>query len=249
MAYTVQQIIDIARISQFLAANDASLGNFFGKRLCPDTAKVLYMERKAVEWLYNLDGAVQGVGATGSIEITFIGFQGDKIEIIVNGTSLGIYTRAAGDTDTTILAASIASYFNGANGFTFSSALGVISIDAPASLGATVNGELVVNFTPTTTYPYVEYISVTSITSSTAFAYGISYTNGVILGFDNTGYCISTSPNPDLGDTVFSAGGGSGALGMPLTGLASGTTYYIRMYGTYNTSTTIYSEQSSFTTL
>jgi len=52
---TVPQIIQIAKISQYLAADDASKGVLFGARKAPETAKVLYMERKAVEFLYDLD--------------------------------------------------------------------------------------------------------------------------------------------------------------------------------------------------
>lgn len=52
---TVAQIINIAKISQYLADKDVSLGALFGRRITPDTPKVLYMERKAVEFLYDLD--------------------------------------------------------------------------------------------------------------------------------------------------------------------------------------------------
>lgn len=52
---TIQQIIDIAKISEYLASKDVSLGALFGRRITPDTPKVLYMERKAIEFLYALD--------------------------------------------------------------------------------------------------------------------------------------------------------------------------------------------------
>lgn len=55
MPFSVIQIINIAKISQYLAAADAAKGSLFGERKIPETAKILYMERKAVEWLYNLD--------------------------------------------------------------------------------------------------------------------------------------------------------------------------------------------------
>lgn len=55
MSLTVAQIINVAKISQYLAANDIAKGSLFGKRKIPITPQVLYMERKAVEWLYNLD--------------------------------------------------------------------------------------------------------------------------------------------------------------------------------------------------
>lgn len=55
MALTVAQILDIAKISQFLALNDVQKGSLFSPRVAPMTPQILYLERKAVEWMYNLD--------------------------------------------------------------------------------------------------------------------------------------------------------------------------------------------------
>lgn len=55
MALSVPDIIAIAKVSQFLAENDNLKGSIFGKRVAPNTGKILYCERKAVEWMYNLD--------------------------------------------------------------------------------------------------------------------------------------------------------------------------------------------------
>lgn len=57
MALTVAQILDVARISQYLATIDINKGAAFGRRIAPETPQILYNERKAVEWLYNLDPA------------------------------------------------------------------------------------------------------------------------------------------------------------------------------------------------
>lgn len=57
MSLPVTTIIAIAKVSQYLAANAKSKGALFGTPVTPDTAKILYMERKAVEWLYNLDSS------------------------------------------------------------------------------------------------------------------------------------------------------------------------------------------------
>lgn len=53
--YTVSQIIDIAKISEYLARLDQQKGSLFGQRVAPNTAMVLYMERKAVEYYYDND--------------------------------------------------------------------------------------------------------------------------------------------------------------------------------------------------
>lgn len=55
MALTVAQILDIARISQYIATIDIERGEFFGRRIAPETPQILYNERKAVEWQYNLN--------------------------------------------------------------------------------------------------------------------------------------------------------------------------------------------------
>lgn len=52
---TIQQIINIAKISEYLAANDISRGVLFGARKIPTSSRILYMEWKAVQWMYDLD--------------------------------------------------------------------------------------------------------------------------------------------------------------------------------------------------
>jgi len=55
MPLTVQQIITIAKISQYLSLNDVQKGSLFSPRVAPVTPEVLYLERKAVEWMYDLN--------------------------------------------------------------------------------------------------------------------------------------------------------------------------------------------------
>lgn len=57
MALAVSDIIAIAKISQYLSADDVAKGSLFGKRVAPLTPVILYCERKAVEYIYNLDAA------------------------------------------------------------------------------------------------------------------------------------------------------------------------------------------------
>ncbi len=57
MPLTTAQVINIAKISQFLASQDVAKGSLFGKRISPQTPSVLYMERSAVEWMYDTDPA------------------------------------------------------------------------------------------------------------------------------------------------------------------------------------------------
>jgi hypothetical protein len=55
MAYTISEIIDIAKVSGYLAQNDIAKGSLFGQRKDPLLALKIYMERKAVEWAYGMD--------------------------------------------------------------------------------------------------------------------------------------------------------------------------------------------------
>ena len=61
------------------------------------------------------------------------------------------------------------------------------------------------------------------------------------------GVCWSTSPNPVFNDNHVSCGDGLGVFSCQLTGLAAGTTYYVRAYAT-NSVGTAYGNQVSFTT-
>ena len=55
MALSYSDIIGIARISQYLAQDDVNKGSLFGARVSPLTPKVLYVTRKSIEYIYDLD--------------------------------------------------------------------------------------------------------------------------------------------------------------------------------------------------
>ncbi len=55
MPLTTAQIINIAKVSEYLARVDSARGSLFGQRVSPNAAMILYMERKAVEWMYDHD--------------------------------------------------------------------------------------------------------------------------------------------------------------------------------------------------
>ena len=63
---TTLQQITYAKLSQELAANYIAKGSLFGKKIRPDLAKILYMERMAVEWLYRIDPTNSTIVATGN---------------------------------------------------------------------------------------------------------------------------------------------------------------------------------------
>ena len=61
------------------------------------------------------------------------------------------------------------------------------------------------------------------------------------------GVCWSTSPNPTISNSKTTDGTGTGSFTSNVTGLAEGTTYYVRAYAT-NSKGTAYGAEKSFTT-
>ena len=95
--------------------------------------------------------------------------------------------------------------------------------------------------------PTVTTNSVFNITSTTAKC-GISVTNeGGTLVLER-GVCWNTNPNPTTYNShTFSSGSGTGNSTYNMTGLTSGTQYYVRAYAT-NSVGTAYGNELSFTT-
>jgi len=143
---TIPQIIEIAKISQYLSENDIAKKGLYGGGMDLLLPRKIYCVRKNVEWQQDVNPSVAEVNAVGYITIDDIGEEGNTIEVFVNDPvlgviSLGIYTRSASDTDTTILATNIASAIaSNAYGYTVTSALNVIEVTARPGIGAQING-------------------------------------------------------------------------------------------------------------
>ncbi|MDX9749180.1 MAG: FISUMP domain-containing protein [Paludibacter sp.] len=87
---------------------------------------------------------------------------------------------------------------------------------------------------------------VTSITTTSAVTGGtISIDGGTPI--TARGVCWSTSPNPTLNDSITVDGSGSGNFITTLTGLKTGTLYYIKAYAT-NSNGTAYGNEREFRT-
>lgn len=92
------------------------------------------------------DAHIGETKATGSVQITVVGSDGDTIEIKVltpsGSVSLGTYTKVAGDTTVTNVADAIELIINNGtttHGFTASNVAGVITITAPSGSGVFYN--------------------------------------------------------------------------------------------------------------
>ena len=103
-----------------------------------------------------------------------------------------------------------------------------------------------VSFTTAPSLPTVTTSNVTNITQTTATGGGNVTSDGGGT-VSERGICWSTSHNPTVGDTHASSGSGTGSFSVNMTGLAPGTTYYVRAYAV-NSSGTSYGAEVSFTT-
>ena len=102
-----------------------------------------------------------------------------------------------------------------------------------------------VSFT-TTSAPTVQTNDVTNITYNSATCGGnVSNTGGAPV--TERGICWSTNHNPTINNSHTNNGVGTGSYSITMSGLLSGTLYYVRAYATNSVGTT-YGNEVSFTT-
>jgi uncharacterized protein (TIGR02145 family) len=89
--------------------------------------------------------------------------------------------------------------------------------------------------------------SVTNITANVATAGG-NVTSSGSSTVTTRGVCYATTQNPTTSNQCVASGSGTGSFFVSLTGLVSGTTYYVRAYA-MNVAGTAYGAQVSFSTL
>jgi len=94
--------------------------------------------------------------------------------------------------------------------------------------------------------PTIVTDSITSISYTSALT-GITVTSAGGSTITFQGVCYSTSPHPTTSSSYISTGTGVGSFTASLTGLSSGTTYYVRAFSE-NSTGTAYGEELSFTT-
>ena len=106
-----------------------------------------------------------------------------------------------------------------------------------------------VSFTTTEATPKVTTSAVSDITvvgTSINATCGGNVTNEGAFAVTARGVCWSTSQNPTVSDSHTTDGSGAGSFTSNITGLTSGTTYYVRAYAT-NSAGTAYGSQVSLT--
>jgi uncharacterized protein (TIGR02145 family) len=97
------------------------------------------------------------------------------------------------------------------------------------------------------TYPTVSFDEVSQITSFSTIARGNVSSDGGAAVTDK-GFCWGTNLNPTISNNKISIGTGTGSFSSSISGLISGTTYYIGAYAT-NAKGIAYSNQVSFITV
>ena len=103
-----------------------------------------------------------------------------------------------------------------------------------------------VSLTTSNGMPTVTTGSVSSVTANSAVCSGNVTSDG---GFPVTakGVCWSTTQYPTISGSHSNSGSGTGSFNSSMSGLTTGTTYYVRAYAT-NSTGTAYGAQLSFTT-
>lgn len=110
--FSVPDIIKLGDISVPLSSNYNYDGEVMGKRLSTTSPLTIAIVTDALRWHYEGFPPTSITDAVGSITITDIGNDGDKIEIFVNDVELGLislgsYIKQPTDTDEDTLASSI----------------------------------------------------------------------------------------------------------------------------------------------
>ncbi|HUX95040.1 MAG TPA: hypothetical protein VMV47_04845 [Bacteroidales bacterium] len=95
--------------------------------------------------------------------------------------------------------------------------------------------------------PTITTSAISAITSNSASSGGNINSDGGASVIER-GVCWSTSPNPTVTDSKTTDGIGTGGFISSLTGLAPGTTYYVRAYATNSAGTAYGSNEISFKT-
>lgn len=143
--FSVPDIIRLGDISVPLSANYNYDGEVLGKRLATTSPLSIAIVTDALRWHYEGFPPTSITNAVGSITITNVGNDGDKIEVFVNDVELGLislgsYIKQPTDTTVNILATSIYNALTNLYGYTTSLLNATITITVRPGLGDSMNG-------------------------------------------------------------------------------------------------------------
>lgn len=89
---TPTEIVEIAKVCQYLNANDRSTGVLFGKKVVANLDKILYMERKAVSWKNTYDPSNTTDLVSSSLYLSSLCRNSGTASYIINNGSGGSIT-------------------------------------------------------------------------------------------------------------------------------------------------------------
>lgn len=104
-----------------------------------------------------------------------------------------------------------------------------------------------VSFTTLSGVPVLTTTAISNVTPTGATSGG-SITSDGGSAISNRGICWSLNPNPTIANNTTSNGAGTGSFASTISGLAPGSTYYVRAFAT-NGLGTVYGNELSFNTL
>jgi uncharacterized protein (TIGR02145 family) len=112
--------------------------------------------------------------------------------------------------------------------------------------GAALGNQVSFTTTSTVSLPTVTTGTVSNITSTSVTVSGnVTATGGATVTV--RGVCYATTQNPTISGTCVASGSGTGTFTATITGLSSGTQFYVRAYAT-NSGGTTYGAQVNFAT-
>lgn len=147
--YSVLDIINIAKISQYLCENDIDKRGLFGGGVDLLLPNKIYNIRKSVEWMYINSPAVAEVRALGYLNINSLGTfsTGSLVTVYVDDPDLGLiilgsYATQPSDTTEVIYAAHLVTALStNAYGYTVTVSGTTITIEARVGLGGSINDD------------------------------------------------------------------------------------------------------------
>lgn len=145
--FSINQIIEIAKISQYLAENDISKKGLWGGGMDLLLPQKIYAVRKNVEWEQENNPSTIEESATATITVTEIGNIGDTIDIYVNdplygSILIGTASRGPEIINENQLAQAIFDSINeNIYGYVATVEGSVVTVEARPDTGASLNGD------------------------------------------------------------------------------------------------------------
>jgi hypothetical protein len=118
MAYTIEEKINIAKISQYLTARDVRNGSLFGATLNPNLPQILYIERKSVEWAFDKNPANSTLTGTSNYLLSLCNNAKEAAQILSIGGGGQVVAPGNPDSNTPYLIQVYPTPFDGTKGFT-----------------------------------------------------------------------------------------------------------------------------------